>query len=218
MSAHSIFRIQNSTMKSSFLLSFLLLSTFVFGQDDNRTTDIGTSFNYKVTEGKLSYKLTVTIKKWDWESIKFQWQTSKPKPGKGTVTMSFGAIGDGTDIKIKPKTGILVLPGNVCSFVLPYNVFDSLFNMQYATTVSIDGRKEILDPVKTIEDYPLKYNKGVQKVLYGEGYNDKEGKEKLKLGFIEYMNDIIIVAKYVNGNFSMELESVSSPAQSKGGK
>jgi hypothetical protein len=199
-------------MKTLIPFAILVLSLYrpCFAADDRNVTK-GTVLNYTIKDGAVSYKLKATVTEWNPDgNIKIQWQTTGAKVTKGTCTLPYQALESATEMKIKLKPGNETLTENFTRWFAGYETYDYLHNIGIESDLKIDDKDVTIYPDEDVTEKDILYNNVKTEMDYTEGTND-ESSNKISIGFIEYADKIIILDRYENGSFSMNLVSIVSP-------
>jgi hypothetical protein len=117
-------------------------------------------------------------------------------------------------LKIKLKAGNEMLTGGNSRWFAGFETYDYLHNLGTDAGIEIDGKDVTLTPNDDETEKNILYNNVKTGMDYAEGTNSETGTE-IKVGFIEYAEQIVIISNYSDGKFSMNLVSIQTPASKK---
>jgi hypothetical protein len=178
---------------------------------EEREIGKGTVLNYVVKEGAVSYKLKATVMEWNTEgNIKIQWQTTGAKTIRGISILSYKSLESAATMKIKLKPGNETLTEDFSRWFAGYEVYDYLYNIGIDADLKIDDQDVTLTPNEDETEKDVLLNNVKTEMDYAEG-TDAALDNPITIGFIEYTEKIIILSRYVNGKFSMNLISIQNP-------
>jgi len=200
----------NRIISIVFFLCFYCQLAYALPPDDRKITK-GTIFNYSVKEGPISYKVKVTVTEWDEDlNIKMQWQASGAKTFKAETVQPFLSTLYASQLKIQMKAVNETFTNDVSRWVVGYDAFDFLYNMDMELDLKIDDKNMKFTEGGNNAKKDILYNNVKTSMNYVQG-KTTASTEPVTIGLIEYTDKVILLDSYSNGNFSLQLVSIQNP-------
>jgi len=183
----------------------------IAAKNDDRKIIKGTVLNYAVKEGKVSYKLKITVAEWNTEgNIKLQWQTTGGKISKGVCTFPFRSLQFSTSLKTKLKEGNEILTETASRWFIDYDVYDDLHNSAIDSDITIDDDYITFLPDGDNTEHGILYNNVKTNFDAVNASGDNKG-AIAKISVIEFTDNIILVDNLESGTFSIHLMTIQTP-------